>query len=128
MGNRAVVVFYSNNEYSPYTYLHWNGSQVPELLSECAKYMIGRSGDLSYTAARFVGICHDKIKGNLSLGIGNVGKIVHLSDLEEYCPGDAGVFAVDISKPAWAVTRLSGSYTECNAPDKWTIEHGHQDV
>jgi len=127
MGNRAVVIFYArdgvDNEYSPLTYLHWHGSIVPELISKCAKLMTGRRTDLSYVAARFVGICHADTEGNLSLGIGNVdgSKIIELSDLTRYCPGDAGVFAVNVTTSDWEVTRLSGSHYECEAPSKWTV-------
>lgn len=72
MGDRALVVFMDpdTNELSPVTYLHWSGSAVPELIESLRTFMAGREGDLSYTAARFVGLCHDRLKGsNTSLGI-----------------------------------------------------------
>ena len=78
MGERALVVFANGEEVSPAVYLHWHGEVVPQLLKLAAAVMAGdpnsyqnppRIGDVSYSAARFVGVCHDNIDGNLSLGL-----------------------------------------------------------
>ncbi len=99
MGNRAVVVFHDGKEFSPCVYLHWGGSEVPTLLAELWALMAGRRGDLSYSAARFIGVAHAKIPGNLSLGIWNSPVSEPPGDLpkqwREHSHGDAGVFVVD---------------------------------
>jgi len=79
MGERALVVFTNGEEVSPAVYLHWHGEVVPQLLKLAATVMAGdpksgyqnapRIGDVSYSAARFVGVCHSVIDGNLSLGL-----------------------------------------------------------
>lgn len=121
MGNRAVVIFHvAGKSFSPATYLHWHGSAVPQLLEEAHNVMRGRGGDLSYTVARFIGVCHSRISGNLSLGCFNI-TAKSIDDLNDHCPGDAGVFAVDISKNTWVVCRLTGSISECSAPTFWQI-------
>ena len=50
-------------------YLHWHGDAVPSWLDQLKDRMNGRFSDAAYAAARFVGICHANIDGNLSLGI-----------------------------------------------------------
>jgi hypothetical protein len=107
MGNRALVIFESKDEVSPVVYLHWNGSQVPELLQQLKERMKGREGDVSYTAARFIGICHESIAGNLSLGVWNMPADTLIAvksrgsnawadkELAEYSHGDAGVVIVN---------------------------------
>jgi hypothetical protein len=128
MGNRAVVVFSDGKECSPQVYLHWGGSSVPALLAKTRERMQGREGDLSYTAARFVGIAHEGSPGNLSLGIGNLApgledslaaraRGVDSSERPLICPGDAGVFLVHVAD--WSVRRLSGSFGECAAPKRF---------
>ena len=69
MGDRALVVFKSDDQYSPTTYLHWSGHRVWELLTGAAPNM--RAGDEGYACARFVGHCHEQIPGALSLGLLN---------------------------------------------------------
>jgi hypothetical protein len=105
MGNRAIVIFYDNDRISPSVYLHWCGGEVPGLLSELAEYMKGRYGDAEYAAARFTGLCHNMIDGNLSLGIyatklrradlDNVRVLTNLSH------GDAGVVIVNTDDFTW---------------------------
>jgi hypothetical protein len=124
MGNRALVVFHNGIEYSPTVYLHWDGSNVPELLARWAERMETRMGDLSYGTARFVGICHDAIDGPLSLGIWNTthAKLPSQAGFKKYWQehghGDAGVFVVDVQDGA--VQRVGGSQSECWAPQKFT--------
>jgi hypothetical protein len=99
MGDRALVVFYDEDRISPTVYLHWDGSRVPELLGELAEYMKDRYGDAEYAAARFTGLCHHHICGNLSLGI--QANTLRREDLHEasilrgMSHGDAGVVIVN---------------------------------
>lgn len=94
MGDRALVVFKHNGEFSPVVYLHWHGHKVAEWISELKQYMRGREGDLSYVAARFVGICHQHIDGNLSLGIMDGGAEM-AANPKESSHGDHGFIIVD---------------------------------
>jgi hypothetical protein len=105
MGNRALVFFYDDRRISPTVYLHWNGSKVPELLGELAVYMNGRYGDAEYAAARFTGLCHNLMPGNLSLGI--ITHKLRRGDLENAAllatmsHGDAGVVIVNTDDFTW---------------------------
>ena len=105
MGNRASVIFYDEDRISPTVYLHWNGGNVPELVTELAVYMNGRYGDADYAAARFTGLCHNLISGNLSLGIhANKLRRADLEDaavLEAMSPGNAGVVVVNTGDFTW---------------------------
>jgi hypothetical protein len=68
MGNRAMVQFIdSADSEGVAVYLHWNGGDVREWLADAASNM--RKGDASYAAARFIGYCHERIAGGLSLGV-----------------------------------------------------------
>jgi hypothetical protein len=78
MGDRCVCIFKATGTYgkakgktfySPGIYLHWMGAPdaVQELLEKAAPYL--RKGDNCYSAARFCGVCHAEIPGNLGLGI-----------------------------------------------------------
>jgi hypothetical protein len=74
MGNRAIIRFPDaqlsadmDRPMGVEVYLHWNADDVIDWLKEAAPRM--RKGDGSYAAARFVGLCHEKIPGGLSLGI-----------------------------------------------------------
>jgi hypothetical protein len=105
MGNRALVIFHDKYRISPTVYLHWHGGEVPGLLRELAEYMKGRYGDAEYAAARFTGLCHQRIPGNLSLGImanplrhGDLGDAATLAALSH---GDAGVVVVDTADFTW---------------------------
>jgi hypothetical protein len=128
MGNRALVVFHDEHEYSPAVYLHWHGSKVPDLLRETWQYMEGRRGDLDYTAARFVGICHNAIEGNLSLGLqshrecrnsdSHKDRQHRLASWEPYSPGDAGVFLVNVK--TGHVERTEDPNSECEAPREFS--------
>lgn len=107
MGDRALVLFRDEGtdprseeryvSYSPAVYLHWNGSDVPELLKAAAPRM--RAGDQFYAAARFCGYCHEQIPGNLSLGLmpGPEDRELTDEEWESYSHGDNGVFIVDAS-------------------------------
>jgi hypothetical protein len=105
MGNRALVIFYDDHQISPTVYLHWNGGKVPELLGDLAEYMKGRYGDAGYAAARFTGLCHNLISGNLSLGL--MANTLRHADLEDAAVlatmshGDAGVVIVNTDDFTW---------------------------
>lgn len=72
MGNRAIVRFPDRETGSGVeVYLHWDADNVVEWLKEAAPRM--RRGDGSYAAARFIGLCHEKIPGHLSLGVMPLG-------------------------------------------------------
>ena len=92
------MVFKAREVHEVAVYLHWDGYRVEELIRGAAPRM--RAGDASYAAARFIGHCHEKIDGALSLGVyglspkamqdvatGHAGRIGH---------GDNGVWLVDV--------------------------------
>lgn len=66
MGNRVIVRFDDDRPRAG-VYLHWDGDKALDWLREAAPRM--RKGDASYAAARFCGVCHEKIEGGLSLGL-----------------------------------------------------------
>ena len=105
MGNRALVIFHDSNRISPTVYLHWCGGEVPRLLGELATLMEGRSGDADYATARFIGLCHNMIDGNLSLGVySNELKRADLQNrglLNDMSAGDAGVVVVNTDDFSW---------------------------
>ena len=114
MGNRAIVVFKNGSEVSPRVYLHWGGSQVPQVLARWWELMEGRRGDESYGAARFIGLCHETFSGNMSLGVFSGERELNSCDWNDESPGDAGVFLVDTN--TGEVERFDGSPHECDAP------------
>jgi hypothetical protein len=118
MGDRALVVFHDERDISPTVYLHWHGSSVPELLGELAEYMKGRYGDAEYAAARFTGLCHTLMPGNLSLGIqANTLQREDLDDeavLRGMSHGDAGVVIVNTGEFTW---KAYGGYLAGHRPD-----------
>ena len=105
MGNRACIVFFDAQSISPTVYLHWHGDAVPTWLLELKDRMTGRFSDASYAAARFVGICHEHIDGNLSLGL-NSNRFTH-ADLRNpqvmasASPGNAGMVVVNSRDFTW---------------------------
>jgi hypothetical protein len=105
MGNRALVIFHDRDRVSPTVYLHWHGGDVPEWLDELKLLMQGRFNDAEYAAARFIGICHAKIDGHLSLGVFsnafNLLDVRRKATLEAESHGDAGVVVVDTSDFSW---------------------------
>ena len=95
MGDRAVVVFKTDdNDVSPAVYLHWNGSDVADWLKELATLMGDRKDDVGYAAARFCGICHSHISGELGLGLLDDGRSF-VADPKGTSHGDQGVFIVN---------------------------------
>lgn len=94
MGDRAIVVFRDADSVSPGVYLHWDGYRAYDLLRAAAPRM--RKGDAGYSAARFAGVCHEHIAGNLSLGLLPPPRGTTPDLLADYSHGDAGVFLVDV--------------------------------
>ncbi|MGR3802023.1 MAG: hypothetical protein ACU0AY_01005 [Marinibacterium profundimaris] len=108
MGDRALVLFKDHSSVSPTVYLHWHGSAVPELVEELDNVMAGRRNDAAYAAARFIGIVHERIPGNLSLGVmqtpEEICAAVQEADPEiiaSYTLGDARVVVVDTTDFSW---------------------------
>ncbi len=105
MGNRASVVFFDRTCVSPTVYLHWDGDAVPAWLDQLKDRMNGRFSDAAYAAARFVGICHANIDGNLSLGISSndlsQADVRSKDRMEGESPGNAGIVVVDTSDFRW---------------------------
>lgn len=117
MGDRALVVFTDGKDVSPVVYLHWNGTEVPEWLNELKSLMVGRAtnaactlkvggraSDLNYTTARFIGICHSHISGNLSLGTWSTPEPLRQAVLcnktgvlTDESHGDAGFIVVNVN-------------------------------
>ena len=110
MGDRGLVIFTTKGTYgeakgkifySPGIYLHWRGAPdvVQELLEKAAPYL--RKGDNCYSAARFCGVCHAEIPGNLGLGIFELPEDRKLllkknwKALAEYYLCDNGIYFVD---------------------------------
>jgi len=105
MGNRASIIFVDRGGVSPTVYLHWHGPSVPAWLDQLKERMTGRFGDASYAAARFAGLCHEQIDGNMSLGlVSNDLTLRHLQygfPLETLSPGNAGLVVVDTRDFTW---------------------------
>lgn len=122
MGDRASVVFFDAYCVSPTIYLHWHGSVVPIWLDELKLRMEGRFSDASYAAARFVGICHQHIDGNLSLGIySNAYRRCDLQDahaMRMASPGNAGIVVVNTCDFSW---RAYGGYLTDYTTERNTI-------
>lgn len=117
MGERALVVFHDGEEYSPTVYLHWEGQRIGAHLQEWEELMKGRTGDLQYGAARFIGICHTHVPGALSLGVWNTDHDAPApTSMEadaywrEKSHGDAGVFLVDVRTESFGKVRVRGGY------------------
>lgn len=99
MGDRALIQFENGIETSPAIYLHWDGNYVEDRIAETKRLMEGRSTDLAYVTARFIGVCHSHIDGNLSLGVWNASYRLTPGDSH----GDRGCYVIDISTPDWKV-------------------------
>jgi hypothetical protein len=105
MGNRACVVFFDRDRVSPTVYVHWHGESVPAWLDQLHDRMRGRFLDAAYAAARFVGICHASIDGNLSFGLWSndfsLADLLSEERMEAESPGNAGLVVVDTSDFTW---------------------------
>ena len=95
MGDRAVVVCYDNAmQFSPGVYVHNHGYQIDELLKKAAPRM--RKGDPYYSAARFCGICHEHIPGNLGLGLVPPPANWEEAISEDFFHTNAGTFLLNV--------------------------------
>jgi hypothetical protein len=100
MGDRALVVLKDGTNYSPVMYLHWHAPQVQNYINRLKEVMNGREGDLQYGFGRLVGIAHNDIGGNLSLGVWNLPQNFSESNaeaLKSMSHGDGGIYVVDLS-------------------------------
>jgi hypothetical protein len=121
MGDRACVIFFDRDGVSPTVYLHWHGHAVPGWLDDLTLLMASRPNDAAYAAARFVGLCHTRIAGNLSLGVTSndltrrdIGDAERLAELS---PGNAGLAVVNTADFTW---RAYGGYL---ADRRFTTNH-----
>ena len=99
MGDRALVILKSEKEYSPVMYLHWHAPQVKNYIKRLKEVMESRGADLSYAFARLLGIVHNDIDGNLSLGCWNLPDGFSEIDskfLREFSHGDGGIYVIDL--------------------------------
>lgn len=109
MGDRVIFVLHNSSggaaasketqavDISPSIYAHWAGHEAPEILVALRNRMEGRPNDVPYAAARLVGILHERIPGNLSLGIWDGPTSLAEATSKEYSHGDAGVILVDVA-------------------------------
>ncbi len=116
MGDRALVIVTDGTEVSPIIYLHWAGNKVPALIGKLKDLMGDRTGDVSYAAARFIGVAHADQPDAISLGMWNTSiddaKAVISQDenaLEKLSHGDAGVVIIDCNDFTW---KAYGGYLE----------------
>jgi len=105
MGDRALVVFHDDSEVSPTVYLHWSGGHVQNMLEAALPRM--RKGDVSYSCARFIGVCNEWLSGrNTGFGVFNSPGTLDECKADGYSHGDAGVFLVDVN--TWRVEAFNG--------------------
>jgi hypothetical protein len=97
MGNRAVLCLRNNDdegfkENEVGIYLHWNGSPgtIEHFLKTARERMGSRIGDIVYAKARLIGVIHEYIDGNLSLGVGLVKEL-------DYDNFDNGTYVINCS-------------------------------
>lgn len=114
MGNRVLIQFIGtgsngDREFSPVIYGHWAGSKAAGSLVVLRKRMSDRPGDISYVAARCVGLLIGDDDGSTGYGLWNATKILTAADSH----GDAGIFLVDIGVgPVWRVAVIDGHPSE----------------
>jgi hypothetical protein len=99
MGDRALVILKSGTKYSPVMYLHWHAPQVQNYINRLKEVMKGREGDVGYAFGRLLGIAHNDIDGNLSLGCWNLPADFNESDaayLRKMSHGDGGIYVIDL--------------------------------
>jgi hypothetical protein len=119
MGDRVLFIVHNKSageqvEYSPVIYGHNAGYKTAHYLDLLRKRMASRMGDVSYAAARLVGIIHEETPGNLSLGIWNLPEDFEATEdyLTEMSHGDAGVVLYDCVD---GTVQVFGSYYEVDA-------------
>lgn len=129
MGDRATLLVTDSGGTQPICgiYLHWHASDVPRLLPLAFKRM--RGGDVGYSTARLIGVLHEEILGNLSLGVQppppDSDEAPWSSDavLQAYSPGDGGVVVINCST---GEVRCTGGYLgrEWHPPGVSDLVHG----
>jgi hypothetical protein len=110
MGDRAMVIFHDHvrKKYGPAVYIHWHGHAVGRYLNDLKTLMADRLDDVDYATARFVGVAHEDNRDNLSLGVFEKPRRFNDSKafLDDYSPGDAGLFLIDAK--TWEVRSFGG--------------------
>jgi hypothetical protein len=113
MGDRAIVQFHNESELGPGVYLHWQGSNVGELLKKTRELMLTRSGSVEYITARFIYFaCANDSGSPLSIGVFNQKNEKNIKDFINHdehnadSPGDAGYFLVNCTE--WTVKYYDG--------------------
>jgi hypothetical protein len=99
MGDRALVILKGLKGYSPVMYLHWHAPQVQNYINRLKEIMDSRGEDLNYAFARLLGIVHNDINGNLSLGCWNLPNDFSEQNTDlllEMSHGDGGIYVVDL--------------------------------
>lgn len=93
--------------FSPVIYCHGAGKNAIEICKRLQTRMVGRTGDLQYTAARLVQEAIDGDTGNLSFGIWNSTGVLTPEDSH----GDAGIVYVNVSTDTMAFKPIAGYLT-----------------
>jgi hypothetical protein len=117
MGDRALVILKSGKDYSPLMYLHWHAPQVQHYVNRLKEVMESRGEDVYYAFARLLGIVHNDIDGNLSLGCWNLPKGFSETDreaLQQLSHGDGGIYVVDLKD--YAIATYAGYGLEHQNP------------
>ncbi len=102
MADKIIIIVHNeeSQDYGPRIYLDWDGKRIPTLLREWWKYMGGRRGDVRCGTARLVGIAHNTIDGNRSLGVMRSAAHAYPPAMRyllqgDYAIGDEGTIHVD---------------------------------
>lgn len=104
MGDRVLIQVVKGNKFSPVAYGHDCGYRTPEILARLKARMVGREGDLAYTAARLMQEMTDYDEGNLSFGLWNAEAVLEKGDSH----GDAGIVLIDVSGAEMTFTTFGG--------------------
>ena len=88
MGDRATIQIVDGPHKSPIIYLHWAGSRSLDIIRKAAPIM--RQADISYAAARLIGVCHMETDPEQGLSLG----VLDADDCIE--AGDNGHFEIDL--------------------------------
>jgi hypothetical protein len=117
MGDRALVILKSGTNYSPVMYLHWHAPQVQHYVNRLKEVMESRGEDLNYAFARLLGVVHNDIDGNLSLGCWNLPKGFSERNTDlllDMSHGDGGIYVVDLKD--YAIATYAGYGLERQNP------------
>lgn len=114
MGNRAVIA-YDTKPSSTAIYLHWNGGleSVLAFLEVCKRRGYrDPTKDTQYGMARLVGVIHEFISGDCSLGIGPLKEC----DVDNY---DNGAYLIG---PDWTIAERWGKGGKPTALDTGSLD------